>query len=113
MLHRADDVTQALQSCPNTKVVMSGYSQGGQLVHNAAKILGSTMNKVSSVVIFGDPLNGNAVAGAPAGKTLVICHNGDNICDHGDLILVPHLTYGNDAEQAAAFVISNAGAISS
>lgn len=35
---------------------MSGYSQGGQLVHNAAKILpASTMAKVNSVVIFGDP----------------------------------------------------------
>jgi len=35
---------------------MSGYSQGGQLVHNAAKLLPvSTMAKVSSVVIFGDP----------------------------------------------------------
>jgi poly(3-hydroxyalkanoate) synthetase len=49
-------ITNALETCPNTKVVMSGYSQGGQLVHNAAKLLpASTMAKVSSVVIFGDP----------------------------------------------------------
>lgn len=35
---------------------MSGYSQGGQLVHNAAKLLpAETMKAVSSVVIFGDP----------------------------------------------------------
>jgi hypothetical protein len=35
---------------------MAAYSQGGQLIHNAAKQLpSSTMAAVSSVVIFGDP----------------------------------------------------------
>lgn len=32
-------VSQAQTQCPSTKIVMSGYSQGGQLVHNAAKTL--------------------------------------------------------------------------
>lgn len=110
----ADLVQQALQKCPSTKVVMSGYSQGGQLVHKAANILPtSAVAAVSSVVIFGDPDFGQAVQGASASKTLVVCHNGDNICEHGDLILVPHLTYGLNANQAAAFVIANAGAIGS
>lgn len=35
----AATITKALAACPNTKMVMSGYSQGGQLVHNAAKIM--------------------------------------------------------------------------
>jgi len=35
--------------CPNTKVVLSGYSQGGQLVHKAAKQLSAAVAaKVSS-----------------------------------------------------------------
>jgi len=34
---------------------MSGYSQGGQLVHNAAEQLGSQASGVDAVVIFGDP----------------------------------------------------------
>jgi len=55
-MNRAQLITSKLQQCPNTKVVMSGYSQGGQLVHNAAKMLpAATMAQVSSVVIFGDP----------------------------------------------------------
>ena len=33
---------QALQQCPNTKVVLSGYSQGGFVVHSAASSLAST-----------------------------------------------------------------------
>jgi hypothetical protein len=32
-------VKTALQKCPGTKVVLSGYSQGGQLVHKAANML--------------------------------------------------------------------------
>jgi len=93
---------------------MSGYSQGGQLVHNAAKMLSAdTMAKISSAVIFGDPNNGQAVAGVAASRTLVVCHAGDDICKHGDLILLPHLTYAENADQAANFVIMNAGAISS
>lgn len=45
-----------MTSCPSTKVVMVGYSQGGQLVHKAASMLpAQTMANVSSVVIFGDP----------------------------------------------------------
>ncbi|PQE12619.1 hypothetical protein CJF30_00002482 [Rutstroemia sp. NJR-2017a BBW] len=106
----ASMITQTLSSCPDTKVVMSGYSQGGQLVHNAAKMLpAATMAKVNSVVIFGDPDNGAPVTGASAANTKVICHAGDNICAHGDLILTPHLTYSTDAGAAAAFVKGVAG----
>jgi hypothetical protein len=52
--------------------------------------------------------DGEAVAGASAAKTLVICHTGDNICQHGDLILLPHLTYSENAVQAATFVANQA-----
>ena len=131
-----------MSQCANTKVVMSGYSQGGQLVHNAAKQLPSAVaSKVAAAVIFGDPGtiqnevsmlnpkpftthtqpsrtllshtltltppptdNGAAVTGVSAAKTKVICHNGDNICQHGNLVLTPHLTYSQNAGEAAQFV---------
>ncbi|PSR73534.1 cutinase-domain-containing protein [Coniella lustricola] len=49
-------VTQAFSQCPDTQVVMSGYSQGAQVVHLAAAALpAATMEKVSAVVTFGDP----------------------------------------------------------
>jgi len=66
------------------------------------------MAQVNSVVIFGDPFSKTPVPGAES-KTLVICHNGDNICDNGALILPPHLTYGLDTPQAAAFIAQMAG----
>lgn len=54
--NRAAQITQAYNSCPNTKLVASGYSQGGQLVHNALGLLPADIASwVSKVVIFGDP----------------------------------------------------------
>jgi len=103
-------VSQAASQCPSTKIVMSGYSQGGQLVHNAAKTLSSSLTaKVSAVVIFGDPDNGQAVGSIPASKVDIICHVGDNICQGGDLVLEPHLTYSLDAGSAASFVAGKVG----
>lgn len=35
-------VQQALQQCPDTKIVLSGYSQGGLVVHKSASSLAAT-----------------------------------------------------------------------
>jgi cutinase len=78
-------------------------------VHNAADMLSTAeTNFVSSAVIFGDPDNGKPVGKISAAKTKVICHTGDNICAGGDLILTPHLTYSQNAGEAATFVQANA-----
>ncbi|KAJ7256821.1 cutinase [Mycena haematopus] len=103
----AQDLTNAANSCPNAAIVTSGYSQGGQLVHNSAAMLSaSVLARIKAAVIFGDPDDGEAVQGVPAANTDVICHVGDDICLHGDLVLPPHLTYGTDAPAAAAFIAS-------
>ncbi|KAF8214052.1 carbohydrate esterase family 5 protein [Mycena galopus ATCC 62051] len=112
----ATDLTNAATSCPNAAIVTVGYSQGGQLVHNSAKQLSPAVSsRINAALIFasslahrskGDPDNGTAVAGIDAANTKVICHTGDDICAHGDLILEPHLTYGGDAATAAAFIAS-------
>lgn len=47
---------QAVQQCPQSKVLMSGYSQGSQVVHNAAAMLPADVSsKVAGAVLFGDP----------------------------------------------------------
>ncbi|GKT44522.1 cutinase [Colletotrichum spaethianum] len=98
---------QAITNCPNSAVIMSGYSQGGQLVHNGAAMMSAdSVAKVAGVVIFGDPLNGQPVQGVPAAKTKVICHNGDNICEGGNQIRRAHLTYRDNADEAAQFAAS-------
>lgn len=47
---------QAVTQCPQSKVLMAGYSQGSQLVHNAAAMLPADVSsKVAGAVLFGDP----------------------------------------------------------
>lgn len=103
----ASEIESAKAKCPNTKLVVSGYSQGGQLVHNSIALLpAATASWISKVVIFGDPDNGKAIPNVASSKILTYCHAGDNICVNGDLILPAHLTYGENVVTAAAFVAS-------
>ncbi|KAF2036572.1 cutinase [Setomelanomma holmii] len=100
-------INQAFDTCPNTKVVMSGYSQGALVVRSTASSLpAATMAKVNSVVTFGDPGNPNPITGAD-NKTLIICHENDAVCS-GGFITVDHLTYAEDASTAAQFVVQKA-----
>jgi cutinase len=86
-------------------------------------ILNANIFAVSKVVIFGDPGmcytsqnsyyntdrnvdNGQALPNVASSKVDVYCHNSDNICVNGDLVLPAHLTYGINAAAAAAFVAS-------
>ncbi|PBP21891.1 alpha/beta-Hydrolase [Diplocarpon rosae] len=102
-------VEQAITQCPKTKLVLSGYSQGGQIVHNAAaKLSAEISSKISSVVVFGDPKSGTAVGTVPASKTLIVCHDGDNICEGGVFTGDVHGNYSNDAPEAAQFVVKQA-----
>lgn len=52
----ADLTQQAVTTCPNSKIIISGYSQGAQLVHNGADQMPADVSgKVAGVVMFGDP----------------------------------------------------------
>lgn len=46
-----------------------------------------------------------AVANIDSDRVLIICHDNDDICQFGDLILLPHLTYSLNATAAASFVV--------
>ncbi|KAK3390757.1 cutinase-domain-containing protein [Podospora didyma] len=101
------EVTRALVACPRTKVVMSGYSQGSQLVHNAARLLPKAVAaRVSSVVTFGSPDHLYAVPQISLARQLSICHDSDPLCKGGNLIVPSHFTYVADVGQAADFVAS-------
>ena len=79
------------------------------MVHNAASDIGDAMSSVSAVVIFGDPDSHEPVAGIDSSKVKVYCHDGDDICDQGDIILAQHLTYAADADDASSFIVSQLG----
>lgn len=104
----ASQIEQAYNQCPDTQLVAAGYSQGGQIVHNAANLLPTNVaNWISSVVIFGDPDSSMPVTGVNPSNVDIICHPTDDICLNGDFILPSHLTYALNALDAANFVVSH------
>jgi len=107
----AADVKQALAQCPSTKIVVSGYSQGGMVVHNAFSSQGLSSAQVSAAILFGDPFNGQAVGNLSSGKVDEFCADGDDVCNGSGsyTITQAHLSYGSNADAAADFIISALG----
>ncbi|KAF8665369.1 hypothetical protein AX16_000388 [Volvariella volvacea WC 439] len=103
----ANGVTSVANACSNTKIVISGYSQGAQVTHLAAARLSSAVQqRVNAAVVFGDPKRGEPFPGVINGRSITFCAFGDLICSGSAIILPPHLSYGSDAPAAANFVRS-------
>ncbi|KIJ31995.1 carbohydrate esterase family 5 protein [Sphaerobolus stellatus SS14] len=60
----AADVASQASACPNTKIVVSGYS---------------VQSRVNAIIMFGDPDNGQALPGVLNSRELIICAAGDDI----------------------------------
>jgi cutinase len=79
-------------NCPNTRMVVGGYSQGAALTGDMTSggVSPDAGNHVAAVALFGKPSpnwmrtfgNPPVVIGSQfAGKTIDLCAPGDNICD--------------------------------
>jgi cutinase len=102
-------------NCPNTKIVLGGYSQGAGVMDMTSHQLSSQVaNHVAAVALFGNPqssyakqLSDNqipAINPSYSPKTIDICLPDDNICAEGGSIIA-HLGYVPGAtDQAATFV---------
>lgn len=107
-------------NCPNTRIVLGGYSQGAAVVDVVTSIpipgIGFTnplppaaADHIAAVAVFGNP---SAKVGLPltvspvvGNRSIDICNPGDPICSDGNSV-VAHRNYGPDggANQAAIFV---------
>jgi cutinase len=125
-------VQATVTNCPNTRIVLGGYSQGALAIDlitaipvslagfTPAPMPPEVADHVAAVVVFGNPLD--RYVGAPltavspqyADKTLDLCANGDPICSAGGGMSTPthdemfsdaHLSYTRTgmAGQGAAF----------
>ncbi|TFK36399.1 cutinase [Crucibulum laeve] len=102
----AKRVTSISERCLSSKIVMSGYSQGAQVTHNAANRLSAAIqNRVNAVITFGDPFQRRNLPGVLQNRRDTFCNVGDLICTSFSVILAPHLAYGSDAGAAASFVV--------
>lgn len=103
-------VKAALSQCPSTKVIVSGYSQGGMVVHNAFSAQGLSSAQVAGAVLFGDPLISQGVGDLSTDKVKQFCGTSDTVCRQpSGGVNGGHLSYGSVADEAAAFVIAAAG----
>jgi cutinase len=115
----ADDAVAHVQAtvanCPNTKIVLGGYSQGaGVMDMTSHRLSQQVANHVAAVALFGNPqssyaksLSDSQIPALDASyspKAIDICLPDDNICAEGGSIIA-HLGYVPGAtDQAATFV---------
>ncbi|BBU20542.1 cutinase precursor cfp21 [Mycobacterium xenopi] len=105
-------------TCPKTKVVLGGYSQGAGVMDLVSNQMPAQLaNHVAAVALFGNPsssyaksLTDNripAISGLYRAKTIDLCLPDDIICADGGN-MVPHLLYVQNGmpDQAAAYVAS-------
>ncbi|MCK9902356.1 cutinase family protein [Frankia sp. Cpl3] len=107
-------VVSVAASCPNTKFVLGGYSQGGSVTDISIGIptlLGSGQTiptnlapRVAAVVVFGNPLalygqRITTVSPLYGPKAKEYCNLGDPVCA-GGFNIYAHLTYGFDGSTA-------------
>ncbi|KAF7596949.1 hypothetical protein BBP40_011315 [Aspergillus hancockii] len=102
----AELIQQAKKQCPDTKVVLGGYSQGAMVVHNAASKVGA--DAIAAAVLFGDPFKTQAVGKLDSSKVKEFCAAGDPVCVNGVNVMA-HLSYGANAKEAAQFLVQAAG----
>ena len=109
-------IQDVVTGCPNTKVVLGGYSQGAAVTDMAtAAMPPQVADRVAAVALFGTPLVRSRAcwpaanscrppARAYAAKTIDLCIDGDPICSPGANMLA-HVSYVQSgmADQAASF----------
>ncbi|MGQ9408236.1 cutinase family protein [Mycolicibacterium gilvum] len=135
----SNHVRSVVSSCPNTKLVLGGYSQGAVVTALATSgvvpagvargaaplpLPAAVADNVAAVVLFGTPAGWSAekygaagidVGAVYASKALELCAPGDAVCS-GTVPTEangPHHQYGVNgmADRAAAFAVSRLAAL--
>ncbi|KAM0699004.1 hypothetical protein Q7P36_001049 [Cladosporium allicinum] len=103
----AELVKQAKANCPDTKIALSGYSQGGFVVSNAIAKQGVNPDDIAAAVVYGDPSR-QAAGGLDKSKVKSYCVSGDGVCSGTFAITAAHLAYtsNGDTQEGAAFIVS-------
>jgi len=107
------------KKCPTSVIVCGGYSQGAAVNHRAIEDLSQAVkNQIAAVVTFGDTQNRadkQQIPNFPKDKIKIFCGGAirDTVCDGvlSSAVLLPHLSYGSDAEEAGRFLIGKIDAV--
>ncbi|POS72123.1 cutinase-2 [Diaporthe helianthi] len=103
-----DIMNLAMTQCPDTTVVMGGYSQGSAVVDNAIQEMPAAQQaKIAGVVVWGftrAEQDNQQIPGYPVDQTKVFCAPGDLVCNGTLTITAAHLSYGRNADESGAFL---------
>ncbi|KAI2776011.1 carbohydrate esterase family 5 protein [Daldinia loculata] len=103
-------ITQAATQCPSSKLVVSGYSQGAALVHRSIESASTSVkNQIYAAVTYGDTQkaqDGGKIPNFDASKTLILCHDGDEVCKGTLIVTDAHHEYHDLAPDAVDFIVS-------
>ncbi|KAI0517390.1 carbohydrate esterase family 5 protein [Xylaria bambusicola] len=103
-------LTGAAQKCPSSKLVVSGYSQGAALVHAAVEQLAASARaRIFAAVTYGDTQkkqDGGKIPNYDANKTLILCNDGDRVCEGTLVITSAHLDYTPKVPTGVSFIVS-------
>jgi len=90
--------------CPESKLFVSGYSQGAMVARICAAFSKDDVKKkIKGVVVFGDPFNGASIKGFPSDGIKTFCSAADGVCGGKFQITPAHLAYsGNGSPSQAA-----------
>ncbi|MGO4443052.1 cutinase family protein [Mycobacterium sp. 2YAF39] len=103
-------VQSMAKSCPNTRMVLGGYSLGAtaaDLMTRANRLSPSERQHVAAVVLFGNGARLLGPAPAYADRTIDQCADGDPICGNGfnwDSHLQPSYIGSGLVDQAAGYI---------
>jgi cutinase len=110
----ADILNQMAAQCPDSVILAGGYSQGAAVSHRAIESLApAVQSQIAGVILYGDTQNAQdraQIPGFDTAKTKIVCALGDLVCTGSLVILAPHLSYGADAGEGAAFLVQKAQA---
>lgn len=112
-------IQQTVANCPNSRLVLGGYSQGSTVIDLATNAMpASVADHVAAVALFGEPTSGFSTmlwGGQPlptinpayGGKTLSLCAPDDPICSPGGNIMA-HVSYieAGMTNQAATYAVN-------
>lgn len=106
---------EARKECPDTKIVLAGYSQGARVIHGALGHVDEPFegSDVAAVVAFGDPLNGkDELKGVDDDDLLQVCGTKDDRCQKGHVDMKVdggHISYGQSAKDVAKWIKKTVG----
>ncbi|KAI0142173.1 cutinase-domain-containing protein [Pestalotiopsis sp. NC0098] len=105
-----NNITAAAAECPDAQFVVSGYSQGAAIVHGAIPDLSDAVKaQIAAAVTFGDTRkeqDGGQIPDFDTSKTLIICNDGDLVCNGTLIITEAHTEYNATVPTAVSFIQS-------